>query len=115
MKSCFEENKSFFGVQTEYFKSVVDDVNAFIASYNYDDSDSMTDYFDVNFYDGKVDFSNCKYVPKVARIKSRIQPRQQKKIKKNQTPQKLKQAEKLIQWKKASIQNRRKDLSCKMA
>lgn len=68
-KVVFEENKSFFGVQTEYFKSVVDDVNAFIASYNYDDSDSMTDYFDVNFYDGKVDFSNCKYVPKVARIK----------------------------------------------
>ena len=68
-KVVFEENKSFFGVQTEYFKSVVDDVNAFIASYNYDDSDSMTDYFDVNFYGGEVDFRNCKYVPKVARIK----------------------------------------------
>jgi hypothetical protein len=68
-KVVFEENRSFFGVQTEYFKSVIDDVNAFVASYNYDDSDSMTDYFDVNFYDGKVDFSNCKHVPKVARIK----------------------------------------------
>lgn len=68
-KVVFEENRSFFGVQTEYFKSVVDDVNAFIASYNYDDSDIMTDYFDVNFYGGKVDFSNCKYVPKVSRIK----------------------------------------------
>lgn len=68
-KVVFEENRSFFGVQTEYFKSVIDDVNAFIASYNYNDSDSMTDYFDVNFYDGKVDYHNCKHVPKVARIK----------------------------------------------
>mgnify|MGYP004459623359 CR=1 FL=1 len=68
-KTVFEESKTFYGVQTEYFKSVIDDVNAFIASYNYDDSDSMTDYFDVNFYDGKVDYHNCKYVPKTARIK----------------------------------------------
>lgn len=68
-KTVFEEGKTFYGVNTEYFQSVIDDVNAFISSYNYDDSDSMTDYFDVNFYDGKVDYSNCKYVPKVARIK----------------------------------------------
>lgn len=65
------EKSSFYGIKTEYFASVIDDVNAFIASYNYDDSDSMTDYFDVNFYDGRVDFGNCKYVPKTARIKDR--------------------------------------------
>lgn len=71
---CYEEtiNDNRYGVfyasVTEYFQSVIDDVNAFIASYNYDDSDSMTDYFDVNFYGGKVSYSNCKVVPKTARI-----------------------------------------------
>jgi len=69
-KTVFEEERYFFGVATDYFQAVIDDVNAFIASYNYDDSDSMTDYFDVNFYDGKVDASACRYVPKIARIKN---------------------------------------------
>lgn len=68
-KVVFEENRTRFGVKTEYFKSVIDDVNAFVASYNYSDCDGMIDYFDVNFYDGKVDYDNCKYVPKTARIK----------------------------------------------
>lgn len=68
-KTVFEEKRYFYGVTTEYFQSVIDDVNAFISSYNYDDSDSMTDYFDVNFYDGKVDYSHCELVPKTARIK----------------------------------------------
>ena len=68
-KTVFEENKTFYGAKTEYFKAVVNDVDAFIASYNYNDSDGMIDYFDVNFYDGKVDYHNCKYVPKTARIK----------------------------------------------
>ena len=58
----------FYGIKTEYFKSVIDDVNSFVQSYNYNDSDSMTDYFDVNFYDGKVDYSGCKQVEKAARI-----------------------------------------------
>lgn len=58
----------FYGIKTEYFKSVIDDVNSFVQSYNYNDSDSMTDYFDVNFYDGKVDYSECKQVEKAARI-----------------------------------------------
>jgi hypothetical protein len=58
----------FYGIKTEYFKSVIDDVNSFVQSYNYNDSDSMTDYFDVNFYDGKVDYSGCKQVEKTARI-----------------------------------------------
>jgi hypothetical protein len=58
----------FYGIKTEYFKSVIDDVNSFVQSYNYNDSDSMTDYFDVNFYDGKVDYSHCKQVEKTARI-----------------------------------------------
>lgn len=68
-KTVFGENKVYYGVPTEYFQSVIDDVNDFVSSYNYNDIDGMIDYFDVNFYDGKVDYRNCKYVPKAARIK----------------------------------------------
>lgn len=68
-KTVFEENKVYYGVPTEHFQSVIDDVNDFVSSYNYNDSDGMIDYFDVNFYDGKVDYRDCKYVPKTARIK----------------------------------------------
>ena len=59
----------FYGIKTEYFKSVLDDVNSFVQSYNYDDSDGMIDYFDNNFYYFNCKFDNCKYVPKIARIK----------------------------------------------
>ena len=58
---------------TEYGFSVLEDVYKFMQSYNYDDSDSMIDYFDVNFYDsfniGKWD-KGFKIVPKTARIKN---------------------------------------------
>ena len=66
-KAC-KENQSFYGVKTEYFESVINDIDSFVASYNYDDSDSQTDYFDVNFYDGKCDYSHCQFVPNVARV-----------------------------------------------
>lgn len=69
-RKAMEDFPSFYGLETEYFSAIVADVNAFVASYNYDDCDSMTDYFDVNFYDGKVDTSHCKQVEKVARIKN---------------------------------------------
>lgn len=38
-----------FGLTSEVF-AVVSDVVAYCNSFNYDDSDSMTDYFDTNFY-----------------------------------------------------------------
>lgn len=57
---------------TEYGFSVLEDVYKFMQSYNYDDSDSMIDYFDVNFYGsfniGKWN-KGFKVVPKTARIK----------------------------------------------
>lgn len=54
---------------TEDYKAMIDDINAFVNSYNYDDSDSMTDYFDVNFYyfDCKID-EDTKVVPKTERL-----------------------------------------------
>ena len=58
----------------EVTKAVVEDVNALVKSYNYDDCDGMIDYFDVNFYY----FGCCenngasvKIVPKIARIKAK--------------------------------------------
>lgn len=58
---------------TEYGFAVLEDVYKFMQSYNYDDSDSMIDYFDVNFYDsfniGKWD-KGFKIVPKTAKIKN---------------------------------------------
>ncbi|SET71886.1 hypothetical protein SAMN05216521_102071 [Enterocloster clostridioformis] len=58
---------------TEYGFSVLEDVYKFMQSYNYDDSDSMTDYFACNFYSsfniGKWD-KGFKIVPKTARIKN---------------------------------------------
>ena len=35
---------------TDNFKKILDDVKAIQDQYNYDNSDTMTDYFDVNFY-----------------------------------------------------------------
>lgn len=63
------EKNPFYGIKTEYFKSVLEDVDSFVQSYNYDDSDGMVDYFDNNFYYFNCKFDNCKYVPKTARIK----------------------------------------------
>lgn len=61
----------FYAIKTEYFKSVIDDVEEFINSYNYDDSDGMIDYFSVNFYFLGVNFRECRQVEKTARIKSK--------------------------------------------
>ena len=61
-------NYGFFAVPTEYFKSVVDDVDALVNSYNYEDCDGQIDYFDVNFYYFGCQMDGCKQVEKVARI-----------------------------------------------
>lgn len=60
--------------------AVLKDVQDFMNSYNYDDSDSMTDYFNVNFYDslqiGK-DGKPAKFVERTARIS----PKKEKAVK----------------------------------
>ena len=65
------EKNTFYAIPTDYFSAVVDDVNALIKSYNYEDCDGMTDYFDVNFWFFGVNTSDCKQVEKVARIKNK--------------------------------------------
>lgn len=59
-----------FAIKTEYFKSVIEDVDAFVKSYNYEDCDGMVDYFDVNFWFFGVKSDDCKQVEKVARVKT---------------------------------------------
>lgn len=65
------KESNFYAIKTEYYSSVLKDVDNFVQSYNYDDSDSMTDYFDNNFYYFGCGSDHCEYVPKVARIKNK--------------------------------------------
>lgn len=71
LHSVGERDKAYF---TEYGFSALQDVYAFMQSYNYDDSDSMIDYFSCNFYGsfniGKWN-KGFKVVPKTARIKNK--------------------------------------------
>ena len=71
------EKSDFYAIQTEYFKSVIADVNSFVESYNYRDCDGQIDYFDVNFWFHGVNTDYCKQVTKTARIskpKEELQP-----------------------------------------
>lgn len=68
------EHGDFYRVMNEVTKAVVEDVDAFVHSYNYSDCDGMIDYFDVNFYY----FGCCQnngisvsIVPKTPRIKNK--------------------------------------------
>lgn len=71
LHSVRERDKEYF---TEYGFSVLEDVYNFMQSYNFDDSDSMIDYFHCNFYEsfdiGKWN-KGFKVVPKTARIKNK--------------------------------------------
>lgn len=62
----------FCAIKSDYFAAVLDDVDAFVNSYNYDDCDGMTDYFDVNFYFFGVHFNECKQVEKTARVADKM-------------------------------------------
>ena len=87
------EKSPYYGIKTEYFKSVLGDVDSFVQSYNYDDSDGMIDYFDNNFYYFGCKFGSCKVVPKTARIKkhdSGVQRTQEKTEESTQIEQKEK-------------------------
>lgn len=70
-KKLYDEGRSFLLTETDYFASVKEDIKDFVNSYNYDDSDIYTDYFDRGFYFFGVDSSRCKQVEKTARIKNK--------------------------------------------
>ena len=69
-----ESNSKYAHILNDVTKAVIEDVDAFVKSYNYEDCDGMIDYFDVDFYY----FGCCqdngaeiKIVPKIARIKNK--------------------------------------------
>ena len=67
----WEEHGNFYKCLNEVTKSVIEDVDAFVKSYNYEDCDGMIDYFDVDFYYfgcAQNNGRNIKIVPKTARI-----------------------------------------------
>ena len=68
--AAIEKNKSY-AIRTEYLQNVIDDVEAFVKSYNYDDSDGMIDYFDTNFYFFGVRVEDCKQIEKPARYRKK--------------------------------------------
>ena len=69
--TALEKNMHYYGIKTEYFKSVLDDVNAFVDSYNYKDCDGMIDYCRVDFYFFGCGYDECKQVEKVAKTKKK--------------------------------------------
>lgn len=69
-----EKHGNFYKVLNEVTKSVIEDVDAFVKSYNYEDCDGMIDYFNVDFYYfgcAQNNGMNIKIVPKTARIKNK--------------------------------------------
>lgn len=68
------EHGNFYRCLNEATQAVIDDVDSFVQSYNYEDCDGMIDYFHVDFYyfgcarDNGMD---VKIVPKTARIKNK--------------------------------------------
>ena len=60
---------NFYMVQKKDVTAMIEDIDAFVKSYNYEDCDGMIDYFHVDFYYFGVSISSdLKIVPKNARI-----------------------------------------------
>lgn len=77
LKAEFEriwnEHGNFYKCLNEVTQAVIDDVDRFVKSYNYEDCDGMIDYFHVDFYYfgcAQNNGINIKVVPKTARIKN---------------------------------------------
>lgn len=69
----WSENGNFYKCLNEITKAVVEDVDNFVNSYNFEDCDGQIDYFHVDFYYfgcAQNNGTNIKVVPKTARIKN---------------------------------------------
>lgn len=74
LERIWEEHGNFYKCLNDVTSAVISDVDNFVNSYNYDDSDGMIDYFDNNFYYfgcAQNNGMNIKIVPKTARIKNK--------------------------------------------
>lgn len=66
-----EEHGNFFRVLNDVTKAVIEDVDIFVNSYNYEDCDGLIDYFHVDFYYfgcAQNNGQNIKVVHKTARL-----------------------------------------------
>lgn len=88
LKTEFEriwsEHGNFYKCLNEVTQAVIEDVDSFVNSYNYEDCDGMIDYFHVDFYYfgcAQNNGMNIKIVPKTARIST-----QKKEIKAQEKP-----------------------------
>ncbi|MDO5403307.1 MAG: molecular chaperone DnaJ [Eubacteriales bacterium] len=72
ISKIWNEGNHFMMVYRDDIAAMLQDVDSFVNSYNYEDCDGMIDYFDVDFY-----YFDCKpagdfkIVPKTARIKNK--------------------------------------------
>ncbi len=74
LERIWKEHGNFYKCLNDVTSAVISDVDNFVNSYNYDDSDAMIDYFDNNFYYfgcAQNNGMNIKVVPKTARIKNK--------------------------------------------
>lgn len=74
LERIWKEHGNFYKCLNDVTSAVISDVDNFVNSYNYDDSDGMIDYFDNNFYYfgcARNNGMNIKVVPKTARIKNK--------------------------------------------
>lgn len=72
-KKIWNNKGNCYKCLNETTKSVINDVDSFVKSYNYSDCDGMIDYFDVDFYYfGCVqnNGANIKIVPRTARLQT---------------------------------------------
>lgn len=96
-KAIEESTDRYKNIVNDVTKAVVDDVDSFVKSYNYEDCDGMIDYFDVDFYYFgclKDNGANVKIVPKTARIKNKSTAPTKKAAKQEESkpePEKLEQ------------------------
>ena len=70
-EKIWNENGNFYKCLNEATQAVINDVDTFVNSYNYEDCDGMIDYFHVDFYYfgcAQNNGINIKIVPKTARI-----------------------------------------------
>lgn len=71
----WEKHGNFYKCLNDVTKSVINDVDNFVNSYNYSDCDGMIDYFDVNFYYFGCCQNNGTSVKIVPKIPSQAKPK----------------------------------------
>lgn len=86
-ENAIKKAHSRYGILKKDFQKLIEDIDAFVNSYNYSDYDGMIDYFDVNFYYFGCKYDNCKVVEKTNKIKEKNEKTRAKEETKEIKPQ----------------------------